>query len=236
MKKVTESKSIIIDNQKFDYNTGCGLLKLKYDKCPFPEMEDFWDDIKPCTFKQISSWVNIETRRVGIKCLGIERLVKEIKPKMVDVKTIKKETTWVDKDGELISKKFKDTYELYEVSGTILTEGSNERWRKRDNFYYVKCKDTSTDREYMIWVDLPSVYRTNNSENDRYGHNYEPKKVDVVSCIAWTITTNVPEGKIDSIIRQGDCILVKPKPRTKLMDTDRHLTKREYLELLVCES
>lgn len=230
-------KSIVIENQKFDFDIGCGLIKLKYAECPFPELYDIWDDIKPLKFKQIASLPNLEQRRVGINCLGLERLVKEIKPKLISKETIKKETTWVNEKGELVSKNFNDTYELYEVDGKIFSEGLH-RWEEMSNSYYVKCKDTSTDREYLLWVDLNSVYITNN-ENDRYGHDFSLKKVDAVSSIAWTIQTNIVKGGIEKIVRQGDCILIKPKQEGKLVartGETRHLTKKEYLELLVAES
>lgn len=230
-------KSIVIENQKFDFDLGCGLLKLKYVECPFPELYDIWNDIKPLKFKQIASLPNLEQRRVGINCLGLERLVKEIKPKLISKDTIKKETTWVNEKGELVSKNFNDTYELYEVDGKIFSEGLH-RWQEMPNSYYVRCKDTSTDREYLLWVDLNSVYRTNN-EKDFYGHNFSPEKIDAIEAIAWTIQTNIVKGGIEKIVRQGDCILIKPIQGSRIIartEGVRHLTKKEYLELLVAES
>jgi hypothetical protein len=96
----------------------------------------------------------------------------------------------------------------------------------------VKCKDTSTDREYFIWVDLNSVYRTNNENS----WNFEKTKVNAIQCVAWTIQTDIEEGNIEKIIRQGDCILIKPKSLTKGSGRVRHLTEKEYKELLVAES
>jgi hypothetical protein len=228
-------KSIVIENQKFEYDFGCGLLKLKYSECPFPELADIWDDIQPFTFKQIALLPNLEQRRVGINCLGLERLVKEIKPELIDKQTIKKETSWVNDKGELESVKFNDTYELYKVSGEIFSEGL-DKWRKMDDCYYVKCKDTSTDRDYMLWVDLQSVYRTNSEDT----WNYAPEKVDSIQAIAWTIQTNIVKGGIEKIVRQGDCILIKPRQNGSRLVAKtgevRHLTKEEYLTLLVAES
>jgi len=57
---------IIIENTEFDFNTGCRLLKLKYDACPFPKLEDIWDDIQPMTFGEIAMIENLEQRRVGV--------------------------------------------------------------------------------------------------------------------------------------------------------------------------
>lgn len=233
--KKTHKMKIIVENIPFDYDFGCRLLKLKYnDDCPFEELEDIWNDIKPLTFKEIAKLENLEQRRIGIVCLGLERLVKEVKPILINKKTLNKETTWVTESGELVTKKFKDTYELYKVEGKYFNENltRNLSWQRTEDVYFVKCKDTSTDREYMIWVDVNSVYRTNNIE-DRW--NVDISKINAIQCIAWTIQTNVPIGKIEKIIRQGDCILIKPKNKAKVGNV-RHLTEQEYTELLIAES
>ena len=227
---------IIIENVQFPYNEGCKLLKLKNgDECPFDEIADIWNDIVPLTFKDIAQFENLEQRRIGIFCLGLDKLISDVKPTLVNKKTLKKETTWVDEGGDLITKKFKDTYELYKVDSKYFNEGMTD-WRKLDDVYFVKCKDTSTDREYMIWVDVNSVYATNYTNfDDRW--NFDIKKVNAIQCIAWTIQTNIAEGNIEKIIRQGDCVLIKPKNvSSKGLVNVRHLTEKEYKELLVAES
>ena len=225
---------VIINNHSFPYDIGCRILKLKYENPPFPELNDIWDDIIPFTFNEIAQLDNIESRRVAIDCLGIERLVKEIKPKLVNSKTINKTTTWVNRNGELETKKFKDTYELYEVDKEYFNNGlSGRSWQKmRENVYFVKCKDTSTDREYFIWVDIINVFATN---HDRLA-NFDIKKVNAIQAIAWTIQTNLSVGNIEKIIRQGDCILLKPINKEKGNNNLRHLTEKEYLNLITAES
>ena len=226
---------IIINNVEFPFNEGCRLLKLKYDKCPMKEIEDFWEDIVPMNFKDIAvSFTNTEQRRVGILCLGLEKLVSEVNPRLIKSETIKKETTWVDENGVLQNHKFNDTYELYEVDGSIWGEnlGGNIR-----NVHYVKCKDTSTDREYFLWVNAQDVYSANDtresrwySSNENYGNLITP-----IQSIAWTIQTDIKEGGIEKIVRQGDCILIKKKD-TAETGLVRHLTENEYRTLLVLES
>ena len=84
-------KEIVVDNIKFPFDTGVRLLKLKYGSdCIFQDLEDFWDDIVPLTFKEIAQFENLERRRVGINALGLERLIKSVNPILVDSKTIKK--------------------------------------------------------------------------------------------------------------------------------------------------
>ena len=224
---------IVINNQKFPYDMGCRLLKLKHKDCPMVELEDIWNDIVPLTFKEIAKLPNIEQRRVGILCLGLERLASEVQPKLLSKKTLKKSTTWVDENGNLVTTKFNDTYELYEVSGEYFNEGI-DRWRKMDNSYYIKVKDTSTDRNYFIWVNPRSVYNTNNENS--WSNSYDISKINAIECVAWTIQTNLPQGSIEKIIRQGDCILIKPKGKYTPLDSARHLTEKEYKTLLVAES
>lgn len=222
---------IVINNTKFPYDLGCRLLKLKNTDCPFPQLADIWNDIVPLSFKEIAKLENLEQRRVGVLCLGLERLASEVKPKLINKKTLKKTTTWVDENGELVEHKFSDTYELYEVSGSYFNEGLDS-WRKMQDSYFVKCKDTSTDRNYFIWIEPQSVYRTNSEKS----WEYELSKINAIQCIAWTIQTNVPQGKIEKIIRQGDCVLIKPKGKYEPLNTPRHLTENEYKTLLVAES
>lgn len=224
---------IVIENTKFGFDIGCRLLKLKYEDCPFPKLEDIWGDIQPLTFKEIAEMENLEHRRVGMLCLGLERLIKQVNPTLVSSKTLKKTTTYINREGEVVTENFKDTYELYQVEGEKL---GMSRWgRAAENCYFVKFKDTSTDREYMCWIDPTSVLRANS--NNRWVSFDNPKEINPIQCIAWTFQTNVAEGNIKEIVRQGDCILIKPKDSKKpLLDTPRHLTEKEYLTLLVAES
>lgn len=228
---------IIIDNLAFPYDIGCRLIKLKYAECPFDELSEVWDDIQPITFKEIAGVLkNVEQRRVAINCLGISRLVKEVNPELLDTQTIKKTTAWVNDNGELDAFNFEDTYELYQVSAKSLGIENNLRnTNVRNYFHYVRCKDTSTDREYLLWVDASSVYRTNSDETYfTNGENYGPK-INAIQAIAWTIQTNIKQGSIEKIVRQGDCILIKEKKKAERVIV-RHLTEAEYRELLVAES
>ena len=227
-------KEIVVDNLRFPFDTGVRLLKLKYgNDCIFGELEDFWDDIVPLTFKEIAQFENLEKRRVGINALGLERLVQSVKPTLVDSKTIKKTTTWVDTNGELVEHEYDDTYELYKVSKDYFNEGLDKFRGMRNDVYYVKCKDTSTDREYLIWVDINEVLVNNGK--DRWA-DVKDEDCCAIEAISWTIQVDVEKGGIEKIVRQGDCILVKPKPDAEILNNPRHLTKDEYLSLIVAES
>jgi hypothetical protein len=227
-------KKIVVNSIEFPYNIGCKVLKTKYGNTPFEGLEDIWDDIQPLTFAEISKDItNIEQRRVAITTLGIENLLKEVDAKLFKTESINKETSWVDGNGKLVSHKFVDTYELYKVESKELFKNVEETWGVSNTpFHFVKFKDTSTDREYMIWVDSVAVLRTNGLSVWR---DDDVKKLNPIQAIAWTFQTDLPEGGIEKIIRQGDCILLKKKRNAKPSGV-RHLTEMEYRELLTFES
>ena len=222
---------IVINNVPFSYDNGVKVLKLKGGNSPFEEIADIWEDIVPMEFNEIARLENLEQRRIAINFMGIDKLIKQVNPTLLDRQVIKKKTTWINEFGVEETIKFDDVYELYEVSGKVLFKGLSE-WETRNNYHYVKFKDTSTDREYMIWVDLESVNTANGGS--RWNFNEEKHRITATQCIAWTITTDVAKGNISKIVRQGDCILIKPKKREK--GEERHLTEKEYLKFLKIES
>jgi hypothetical protein len=224
---------IVIENREFDFDRGCRLLKLKYKECPFDEVADFWNEIKPFTFSEIAEFENIDERRIGVLCFGLERLVNEVKPKLIDKQTLTKNNTYVNQQGELVEHNFEDTYELFEVSGKHFNKGVAKHSQIED-CYFVRFKDTSTDRVYMLWVNLESVFQTNKGKGSTFG--FDKSKVDAIECIAWSIQTDIPMDNISSIIRQGDCPLFKTKGSFEPLNRPRHLTKKEYLNLIVSES
>jgi hypothetical protein len=226
---------LVLENVTFDFDLGCKIARLKYDECPeqFSSIESFWNDIIPATFSDIAQLPNLEQRRIGIRLLGLDRLISEVNPKLLNSTTLKKTNTWVNENGELETFVFEDTYELYEVSGEVFSQGL-DRFRKMNDCHYIKCKDTSTDREYLIWVNLSSVWNTNNGGWYRADDNKE--QINAIQCIAWTITTNIPKGNIKEIYRQGDCVLFRPKGKYEQLASPRHLTEQEYMELMVSES
>lgn len=228
---------IIIGNYKFPFDIGCKMLKtkyLKYDKCPIKDdaLQELWNNIPEITFEEISKFTNVEERRIAFVCYGIERLIKQVKPKLIDRKIIQKENSYIDGEGNLIKKVINDKYELYKVDGKHL--GNNSWGRQADDCHYIRCWCTSTGREYLIWIDGKSVSMTNKSISFWESKTTE----DAIEAIAWTFTTDVKPEAIEKIIRQGDCILFKIKSTFErdYKGQIRHLTKKEYLEKLTMES
>ena len=228
---------LVLNNVAFDYDLGCKIAKLKYGEvCPevLSPLADFWNDIVPATFSDIAQLPNLEQRRIGIASLGIDRLISEVNPILLDSKTLNKSTTWVNENGELHTFDYDDTYELYQVKGEVFSQGLGNHQTMEDSFY-LKCKDTSTDREYLIWIEPQSVFRTNR-DNTWYQRGVSYKELNAIECVAWTITTNIPQGNIEKILRQGDCIMIKPQGKFERLASPRHLTQVEYETLIVAES
>ncbi len=240
---------VVINGQSFPGETGLRILKLRNETCPFPQWQEAWEALTPLTFKEIASLIrDVDRRHTAISFLGIERLLEEVESKMIKSETLEKVTTWVDANGALQERRFSDTYSLHRVRWTSLfgdlTEETNRllnsHWNKPRNHHFVKCRCTSTGKEYILWVDLRQVHRTNHpdvtrQELDDIGHWQIERLVDPIEAIAWTFTTQLAKGSIEAIIRQGDCILMRPVINPSMEGT-RHLTGEEYRNLLRSES
>jgi len=230
---------IIIDNRKFDSIIGARILKSNGIN-KWEELNSIWDTIKPLSFQDIlKNFDNIEDRRVALKYIGIENIINNISSKLVSSVMLPKSTTWLNEEGELVTHEYSDVYELYKCSHSEL--GLNNP-RFVNYLYFLKFKDTSTDRVYILWVDINSIYNTkfpNSSEINNDSENFNNiDTIDAIDAIAWTIQTHVKKNAIKSIIRQGDCILIEPisTSKKKVYGNLRHLTKEEYLTLLTIES
>jgi hypothetical protein len=230
-------KQVQINNVIFPFDIGVKVLKHKNkDSKEFTNIEDIWDEVERLTIQDALSLRNIEQRRIAINVLGIEEVVNQLHGELVDRETITKTNMYINPQGELVNTEYNDTYELWKISGDLLWGDTDNNFRRNNNdVYFVKCKCTSTDREYLIWVDERGVRSANN-----LGWSDRSISINAIQSIAWTIQTRIPEGKIEKIIRQGDCIFVKPFPQyyeeeQRWINT-RHLTEKEYRELLVAES
>jgi hypothetical protein len=209
--------TLTINRVSFPFKTGLRVAKMKYKtKKEFLKNSvlDFsviatinkWKSIKPIGAKEALKIKNIEQRRVIFQLLGPDTAFKAFKTKLVDDQTIPKATR-VNSKGELES--FDDRYRLYCITDSGVT------------FYILKCNCTSTGREYNIYIE------------DIWSRRMETP--DAIEAVAWTIQVDIRPEDIQSIIRQGDCILVETK-EDAVIHNPRHLTKSEYLSKVVAES
>jgi len=206
---------LIISNREFDFEIGCKILKLKYQNqpCPIDYLNDFWNDIQPATFSDIALIQNVESRRIAFSLLGTDNLLKHIDLILVDKQDINRKNKWKVGD-EYIHYHTIETYYLYALSSEAIEKLGLASWLQY-NIKILKFKDTSTDREYILW--------TNTHSND------------AIAAIADSFKIRAKHGNIEKIIRQGDCLLVKliePEQFT----FERSLTKEEYINLVVNES
>lgn len=243
---------IILNNHKFDYDLALRMLKTKYTNyqdCHIKDqnIEDCWDDINPLTFKDIASLRNMEERRTGFMYYGIDRLVAEVNPKLINKETLVKKNKWLNPETlKEEVKEIHDTYELYEISGTHLGDTPG-LWSSSDirDQHFVKCSCTSTGRVYHIWIDRRAVSLMKLVGDSNHQYRTDTTPIDAIDAIAWTFTTNVKEEAVEYWLRQGDAIFCKIKPEWEKQDytiattegiQDRHLTAKEYKEKLVYES
>jgi hypothetical protein len=149
------------------------------------EAEELWNnpEVKPWTAKEVFMLSNQEQKYLLFSLIGPDQIEQEMNPTLVDSQTLVKRQPRYNvegKDGHKVTRRFtpeqlkqdfveyQDTYELYYFDKSKLgTE---------NNVYYVKCKDTSTDRVYYLYVD-----------------GSDPRcQTDAISAIAWTMRD--PEG------------------------------------------
>lgn len=239
----------IIDKTEFPPEIGKRILKAKHGRCTIPSLESEWDAIPDLTFASIVKEISdTDHRRIAFKYLGLHRMLAELKPTLVKSETVRKTALWAEADGSLVRRDYDDTYELYRVDwcdlyiGVSTDDMGKERLRElQQDRHFVKFRDTSTGKEYVIWVDIREVL-SNNPDAIGEGQRIPMLKrrieemVNPIMAIAWTIRTDVEIGGIERIIRQGDCILIRKLPDAKRLDKPRHLTEKEYRLLLGDES
>lgn len=240
---------VVISGFSFPGETGLRILKLRNETCPFPAWQEAWEVLPSLTFREITERIkDIERRRIAISFLGMERMMAQVESKKICEETIEKLTTWVDTHGQLKEHRYSDTYSLHRVSWeTLYGNLSGETLRRLNqnqlqtmNQHFVKCNCTSTGNDYLIWVDLRQVYQTNHPEEDheklqRISLRRIEKMIDPIEAIAWTFQTRLAKGSIEAIIRQGDCIIMRPSV-DPILKQRRHLTGEEYRTLLRSES
>jgi hypothetical protein len=150
------------------------------------ECRELWYDenVRPWTAKEIFSLQNQEQKYLLLSLIGADEIEKEMEPTLVDRKVLSKSQPRFDiksKGSHKLTKRFKkdeliednityeDIYELYKFDKSKLNTNND--------VYFVKCKDTSTDRVYYIYVDG----RDNRCNSD------------AISAIAWTMRD--PDGE-----------------------------------------
>lgn len=234
---------IINNREGFDLTTALRLWKTKYsedyrdfqkDVITHEGLADFdqfvqecWDKIEPFTVEEALQVANTEERRTYFDCIGIEKLFKQLEPKLLNKQVIKKSRTRWDDEFNEYTHEFEDVYELYEIEGTKLYD--KDRWGNPPQpIYAVRCWCTTTNREYWLYVPREAALGSN-----WWNRDDERNKPDAVRAIAWTVRISITDP--EKIYRQGDIVVVK-ESSTSVETTPYHLTKEQYLSLMTSET
>ena len=241
----------VVNNRSgFDLTTALKLWKTKYaddyrdfqkEVITHESLNDFdqfvqecWDKIEQVTVEDALKIENTEERRTYFDAIGIEKLFKSLKPKLLDKQTIKKSRVKWDEEFNEYTHEFEDVYELYEIEATKMF--SKDRWGNTptQNTYAVRCWCTTTNREYWLYVPREAALGAT-----WWNRDSEDNKPDAIRAIAWTVRIDVPEENVEKIYRQGDIIVAKMKDKAKVTETTMspyHLSKENYLSLMYSET
>jgi hypothetical protein len=192
-------------------------------------VEECWDTIEPVTVEEAFQQTNTEDRRVFFDAIGIEKLFKSLEPTLLDKQVVKKKRTrWNDKFEEY-THEFEDVYELYQIDGEKMFVKQND-WSRLDPIFAVRCWCTTTNREYWLYVPREAALGNNwwHIEGDE-----SKTQPDAIRAIAWTVRISITDPK--KIYRQGDIIVVK-ESSTSVETSPYHLTKEQYLSLMISET
>lgn len=231
---------IVNNREGFDLTTALRLWKTKYqndyrdfqkDVITNESLNDFdqfvqecWNKIESFTVEDALKVENTEERRVYFDAIGIEALFKQLNPTLLDRQVVKKSRTRWDDELVEYTHEFEDVYELYQIDGKKLFD--KDRWGNEPNpVYAVRCWCTTTNREYWLYVPREAALGSR-----WWADDVQP---DAVRAIAWTVRISITDP--EKIYRQGDIIVVK-ESSTSVERTPYHLTKEQYLSLIVSET
>jgi len=205
-------------------------------------IKENWDDMVELDFKTCLLEENTEARRILFSIMDPSKIFgdPEINPELIDEQTISKtRTKWDEETLEPEEYTFEDTYSLYKVSVEELgLPKISEHDESRNFIFAVKCKCTTTDREY--WLMVPRDAGLVESETKVEGETPE-EKWDAIQAIAWTIQIDVKNPV--RLLRQGDVIIAEmpenPEFHTNSWNDEpvkQPITKEQYLTLITSET
>ena len=185
-------------------------------------IKEEWGNYDKLNVADAFSVENIEQRRVIFNTIGVENIMRDIDPEVIDKQTIIRSNTVFDYDGNSKVETLEDIYTLYKIEASKLFDVSKlPSWRRTNDVFVVKCKDASTEREYWIYVP-----------------NQAAENKDAIEAIAWTYSLK-NELYTEEIYRQGEVIISKhgngKAPKVGWMP-NYHMTKEEYLTKIKAQS
>lgn len=188
-------------------------------------VSEIWETINPVTVEEALRKMNAERRRVMFDCIGVSQLFSALQPELLDKQTVSKVRGRWRKDNSPWEHRFTDTYELYRIDGNKLFSDP-DTLLSMQGVFAVRCRCTTTDREYWIYVPYEAAM-------GRAAWSTQRENPDAIRAIAWTIRINITNPK--RIFRQGDIIVAEESENSRETEP-YHLTKEQYLDLLFSET
>jgi len=190
-------------------NKMCNFEKLKGQVEKTPVIKKFVDwfekiiddvfipsiisDTKPFTVAEAITNENAEIRLLMLSCFEAENIIKELDSELLDEQTIIKtqsNTSILGSEGNyrttlpknfksdqiVVGKKsFEDMYGLYRVPASPKTYINDQ--------FYVKMKDTTSDKSYYLWIDPAQV------------NEDTPDAIDAIASTVFTLDTKTFEER-----------------------------------------
>lgn len=178
-------------------------------------MEKIWHETEPIRYEEFFTHYSRSFRLFCFSYMGVGTLMKKLEAKKINQEKILVKYAEYDKDGNKISLRRNNHYEVYEVENEKF-RGSV--WGRERHSYAVKCWCPSTMQEHWLWIE--SQYKDN-----------------ALTAIASTF--RIHENLIPHITclkRQGDLLICELESEVLPKGNVRPLTAAEYFSLLEAES
>lgn len=176
-----------------------------------------WSDIEPIITSEAFEQKNVEKRRLYFDVIGVNEVIKQADPEVIDMKEVVLNNKRWDKDGRPYFQTGIDKYTLYRINGAALFGSTISEWqRKNSDVYAVKCSCTTTDRNYYLYVPREIG-----------------EKESALDAIAWTCRIGITNPK--AIYRQGDIFVVAANHDSEVCEP-YHLDYKTYSSLIQSQS
>lgn len=181
--------------------------KFKHFVISVEELKRVWESTEPMGAKRALRYNNMERRMVALRYIGAQGLINELGGYMIDRQTVRKKQKKVIYKGkdqrdkirdrnpdnyETIDVEYEDTYTLYRIEVDKIVTRPRFLNFEQQYIYVCSMKDTSTERQYYIFVD------------PEYG-----EKEDAILAISSTLRTVGDDGKISQPLSKQEYLKLK---------------------------
>ncbi|MGQ7854667.1 hypothetical protein ACUN24_10500 [Pedobacter sp. WC2501] len=198
-----------------EFKIGWRVYQLKEYQSVIKKIEKEWDGIIPIELADIFNIQNRNIRLFCFKYVPVATLMQKLEGNALRTKSIELDYFKYDENGNKISFKKNNTYEVYVAERDKI----RDLWTAGDQkIYAVKCWCNSTNKEHWLWIEPQYAYNP-------------------LTAIASTFRIHeniIPH--IKALKRQGDILICEMKTNIIPKGNIRPLTQNEYFGLLEVES